>query len=192
MRTAAPSSRRNAGFSLIELMSVVIILGLLASVAVMSWESLLPSTRLNSAVRILSERLAGARSEAIARNTVFEIYYDLDIERYWVRTPYLAIGGKANLEAEFDLEEERAVVDVTNLDEDGIQIHSVTIDDQIYVDGQVFVRFDPLGSSSAHTIVLYHDLFDRYFTVEVLPLTGEIRFHDGLFEREQPRDGAFD
>ena len=55
-----------------------------------------------------------------------------------------------------------------------------------------YVRFDPLGASSAHTIVLYHELFQATYTIEVLPLTGEVRVHDGIYERPLPRDGDFD
>ena len=188
MKPTTSRARLRAGFSLIELLGVCIILGMLATVVVVSWQALLPGTRLNAAVRNLSERLAGARSEAIARNATFEIYYDLDLERYWVRTPYRIGGGKATAYQD----EERAIMDLTNLDEAGVALHSVKIDGELYRDGQVFVRFDPLGASSAHTIVLYQEIFDSYFTLEVLPLTGEIRFHEGVYEREEPREGAFD
>ena len=56
----------------------------------------------------------------------------------------------------------------------------------------MYVRFDPLGAASYHTIVLYQELFERAFTIEVLPITGEIRFHDGYFERELVDEMDFD
>jgi hypothetical protein len=34
-------------------------------------------------------------------------------------------------------------------------------------------------------------LFEREFTLELLPLTGEVRLHDGLFEREPVDEGDF-
>ena len=34
--------------------------------------------------------------------------------------------------------------------------------------------------------------FDRYFTIEVLALTGLIKFHEGIYERETPKDADFD
>ena len=61
---------------------------------------------------------------------------------------------------------------------------SVTVDDVTYDDGEVMVRFQPLGASSYHTVQLRQEQFDREFTIELLPVTGEIRFHEGLFERE--------
>lgn len=172
-------------------MGVVVILGLIGTVAMISWQALLPSAKLNSAIRNLSEVLAGARSEAISRNADFEIHYDLDNESYWVRTPYRVGGGLAREDDENE-NELRARINVTSLATAGLEITRVTIDEEEYIDGVVFVRFDPLGASSAHTVQLYHAMFENTFTIEVLPLTGEIRFHDGFFEREKPREGEFD
>jgi prepilin-type N-terminal cleavage/methylation domain-containing protein len=188
MRAPRSAARPRLGFSLIELMAVIVILGLIGTVAMVAWQALLPGAKVNAAIRNLSEVLSGARSEAISRNARFEVYYDLDQERYWVRTPFRVTGGLATASAE----EERAFRDDTLLSEAGLQILQVKIDDEPYVEGQVFVRFDPLGASSAHTIVLYHKLFDATYTLEVLPLTGEVRVHDGLYERSAPRDGDFD
>jgi prepilin-type N-terminal cleavage/methylation domain-containing protein len=178
-----------AGFSLVELMVVVIILGLIGGVAVSSWQSLLPNQQLNTAIRALSEVLHGTRSEAISRNRLFEIYYDLDQEAYRVRTPYRLGGGFATSE---DDDDERVWTNETDLSEYGVSIQRITIDGVVFDDGVVKVRFDPLGASSYHTIVLRQDLFDREFTIEVLPLTGDIRFHEGLFEREPAEESDFD
>lgn len=186
-RWHAPDRGSRRGFSLIELMTVIVILGMMGAIVMVSWEALFPKTKLHAAVRNLSEHLASARSEAISRNAVFEIHYQIDENRYWVRSPYRLGGGFATEE-----EESRAILNETDLEEAGLDIVQVTIDDQEYADGQVFVRFDPLGASSAHTVQLHHPSFDAWFTLEVLPLTGEIRFHEGAFEREMPRDGEFD
>ena len=69
---------------------------------------------------------------------------------------------------------------------------SVTIDGELYDKGEVYVNFDALGSTNNHTVVLYQRLFDRSFTVEVLGLTGLIKFHDGVFEREPAEEPDFD
>ena len=192
----APSARpTRAGFTLVELMVVIIILGMIGGVAVVSWEALLPNQRFNKAVRRLSEVLHRTRSDAIALSREFRIYYNLDENTYRVRTPFLAGGGiatpsdLANLEAgdfhwtdEFDADLQAA----------GIDILEVVIDDNAYYDGEVFVRFDPLGASSFHTVTLHQELFDRTFTIEAMPLTGDIRFHDGVFKREPAQEGDFD
>jgi prepilin-type N-terminal cleavage/methylation domain-containing protein len=178
---------RRGGFTLIEVTVVALLLGLIASSIFMSWEALVPNQKLNSAIRNLSETLYGTRSDAIARNGEFRIYYDIDNESYIVRTPFREGGGFAHS----DEDEGRVWKRRRDLTESRIQILEVTIDDVTYTDGEVYVRFDPLGASSYHTVVLFQEQFERTFTIEALPLTGEIRFHDGYFRRELARDTEF-
>ena len=183
----APRSRARSGFTLVELMVVVIVLGLIGGVAVTSWASMLPNQQFNSAIRELSEVLYGTRSEAIARNREYRIQYDLDQDAYRVRTPFQPGGGFATSEEEAD----HLWANETDLKESGIDLLQVTVDGQTYTDGRVEVYFLPLGGSAYHIVQLRQSLFERDFTLEVLPLTGEIRMHDGLFEREAADEGDF-
>jgi len=183
-RRCAPHAR--AGFTLVELTVVALILLLILGVASKSWVSLLPNQQFNSAVRNLSEVLHGTRSDAISRNREFRIYYDLDAESYWIRTPFRPGGGFALGE-----DEEHVLVHETDLAKAGIDLVQVTIDGVPYTDGVVYVRFDPLGASSLHIVQLRQVQFDRDFTLEVLPLTGEIRLHDGLYQRDLAEEGDF-
>lgn len=178
--------RREAGFSLVELLAVLLILGMIGTIATVSWQALLPNQQLNSAVRNLSEVIYGTRSEAISRNRPFEIHYDVERERYWVRTPYRPGGGFAESE-----EEEHLLTSETNLKLNGVSIVEVRIDDAIVSEGTAYVRFDPLGAASNHAILLRHDIFENFFTLEVLPLTGEIRFHEGDVRREPAEENDF-
>ena len=193
--TPAAAIRRRLGYTLIELMVVIMIVGMGAGVVAISWDAIIPGERLNSDVRALAARLHGTRSDAIARSAEFKIFYDLDHNRYWVQTPYRQGGGRAYED------DEKVIVEDTWLsgnayDRDPapshVAIHSVTIDGVRHDHGVVYVRFDPLGASSDHYIVLRQALFDRYFTIEVLALTGVIKFHDGVFVREEAADSDFD
>jgi prepilin-type N-terminal cleavage/methylation domain-containing protein len=175
-----------SGFTMVEIMVVVVIVGLMAGIVTVSWRSTLPSAQLNSTVRVLSERINGTRADAIARNLEYRIYYDIDNDEYWVETPFAVEGGRL---AHGD--EERQLLFETKL-EPTVSFHEITIDGETYNDGVVYVRFDPLGASSDHLIVIHQTIFDRYFSIEVLALTGLVRFHEGLFQREPPRDGDFD
>ena len=183
-----PKCVPTAGFSMVELMVVVIIIGLISGIAMVSWEAILPNQQFNSAVRKLSEVLHGTRSEAIARSREFQIWYDLDLDSYRVRTPFRVGGGLARDEDD----EARLWTDDTVLGPEGIDLLEVRVDDQTYTQGTVYVRFDPLGAGSYHTVVLAQPLFERTFTIEAMPLTGDIRFHDGRFERESAEPEDFD
>src|SRR6185503_7065589 len=125
-----PLLRAEQGFTLVELMVVVIILGLIGGIAVTSWASMLPNQQFNSAVRNLSEVLYGTRSDAIARNREFRIQYDLDEDTYRVRTPFKPGGGFASSEEDA----EHLWSHETNLKENGIDLLQVTVDDQTYTD----------------------------------------------------------
>jgi Tfp pilus assembly protein FimT len=171
---------------MVEIMVVIVIVGLMAGIVAISWQSSLPRAQLNSTVRVLSERIHGARADAIARNLEFRIYYDIDNDEYWVETPFALEGGRLAYG-----DEERVLLFETKL-EPTVAFREVTIDGETYTDGVVYVRFDPLGASSDHCIVLEQTIFERFFTIEVLALTGLVRFHEGLFERDPPRDGDFD
>ena len=93
MRAFRINDRR--GFTLVELMAVVMILGLMITLTAANWRRIVPRAQLNAAVRSLSNVLNGTRSEAIARNAEFRVLYDLDNEAYWVETPYKKTGGLA-------------------------------------------------------------------------------------------------
>jgi Tfp pilus assembly protein FimT len=168
-------------------MVVIIIIGLIGGVAVASWASMMPNQQFNTAVRNLSEVLYETRSNAIARNREFLIRYDLDADSYRVRTPFKLGGGFATTEDD----EDRLWIGETDLAAEGIDLVRITVDDQAFTDGEVEIYFRPSGTSSHHVIELEQPALDREFTLEVLPLTGEIRMHDGFFERQPVDEGDF-
>ncbi len=195
MKSRPRIERRSAaaGFTLVELMVAIVIIGLMAGIVSVSWERILPGAQLNADVRGLSNRLHGARSESISRSAIFRIFYDLDNEEYWMLTPYDEEGrlqSRPYDPSEPSDEQGRVEAFRTAL-RAGIEFVEVTIDGEVYSDGVVQVRFDPLGASNDHSVVLHQDKPQREYTVEVLGLTGLIRFHDGIFRREVPDDSDF-
>jgi len=172
-------------------MVVVVIIGMISTIIVLSIQSLLPRTRLNTAVRDLASTLHEARSDAIARNAEFLIEYYFEAgdghpRGYRVVTPFRA-GGEGGLAAR---DEERMPRAWHTLP-DEVRFTSITVNGERFDSGQVVVRFDPLGSASDHTITLIQDPYETPYTIEVLALTGLIRFHDGDFVREYPREADF-
>lgn len=177
--------KSRAGFTMVELLVVVLIIGVAAGATTIAWEAIVPRAKLNSAVRELASTLWTCRSDAIARNADFQIHYQIDENRYWVLSPYRVDGGLA------ETLEERQVIREVNLAPD-VEIVTVTINETIHDQGVVPVFFDPRGTATGHTVLLRQAQFDRLFTLEVLSLTGLIRFHDGEYYRELPREGDFD
>ncbi|MBK7644019.1 MAG: GspH/FimT family pseudopilin [Planctomycetes bacterium] len=178
--------RARAGFSLAEILTVIVILGMIATVVTVSWRAILPKSELHSAVRNLSEDLNGTRSEAIGRNAEYRIQYDLDRRAWRIISPF-KLDGSGNMA---QTEEERLALPWKQLP-GSIKFLRIDIDGLSYTQGQCFVRFDALGSTSGHTIVLAQEPENNIYTVEVLGLTGLIRFYEGTFQREPPKDADF-
>jgi len=188
--TSTPRAGR-AGFTLIELLGILVILGMLATLTVMTWQSVAPRAELNSAVRELASTLSEARSDAIARNAEFLIEYYFDQTEshprgYRVVTPF-RLGSQGGLAA---YDEERFARSWSVLP-DSIRFKSITVAGLTVTAGKVTVRFDPLGAASDHLIVLEQQPYGNLFTIEVLALTGLVRFHEGEFAREYPREEDF-
>ena len=183
------AARDTLGFSMVELMVVIVILGLMATGVTMSIQTVVPEQRFNTAIRNLAEHLADTRSKAIAYSREFRIYYNLDENWYQVQTPYRLDGGFAVSD-----DEERRYIHYTDLAKVNIDLLEITIDDRDYFDGEVYVRFDPLGASSNHRIILQHEIAGNLheYTLEMLPLTGEIRFLEGIVKRPPVEERDFD
>lgn len=184
----APGVRDSrAGFSLVELVVTIAILALVAGTVMVDWHGILPRAKLNSTVHDLAAVIGGARSDAIARNGVFRIHYDLERNAYKLTSPYRLGGGLAQSE------EERSIIREI-LFPDGVELDRVVVNGVEYKTGEVFVTFDPLGSASDHLITISQPTLGEFgttYTIEVLPLTGQIRFHYQDFRREPVTEDDF-
>lgn len=178
------------GFTLVELMVVVAIIGLMVTTVSVGFETLVPQERLNTTIRNLSADLMKARSSAISRNLEFRIEYDLDNERYRMATPFRLGGGRVLPDADLNEEEARFYTSWEPM-KTGVVIQSVFIGGVEFTEGLAVVRFDPLGSASDHLVILAQPKYERSFTLEVLALTGLVRMHEGEFFRQPPEDGDF-
>ncbi|QDV07137.1 hypothetical protein Poly30_26560 [Planctomycetes bacterium Poly30] len=181
--------RARAGFTLTEMMLVVAVIALMATVVGGSLDSMLPKERLNTAVRNLTALLRNARSESVGRGLEFYVEYDLDEHRYRMVTPF-AKDGTRFIQEEMTEDEQFALA--WELLPPGVEFASVAITGEIYADGHCYARFDPRGAASDHQVVLAQPAYDNFYTVEVMALTGTFKFHRGIFTREAPDDGDFD
>lgn len=184
MRAKDHGPRDSAGFSLVELVVVLVILALMATIVAVNWRAILPKTELHSTVRDLAATLQTARSEAISRNSVYQVQYDMDQSRWRIVTPFRE-GGVLAL-----VEEERLGLP-WNAMPDSVRFQSITVDGIEYQKGVVWARFDPIGTASTHTVLLVQPATDSRFTVEVQGLLGLIDYRQGVWTRPAPREDDF-
>lgn len=188
MRTKTVSSKRSSGFTLTEMLAVLVVMGMIATLVAVDWRAMLPRTELNSTIRTIATTISGTRSDAIARNAEFGILYDLEGNRWRVVSPYQLGGGLA---PSFALRHAFGWIEC----ESSVEIESITVEGQQYIenptDQGLFISFDPLGGASGHTVVLTQPAYENHFTIEVLGLTGLIRMHDGYFARTPADDANF-
>ena len=75
MRISQMPRKRESGFTLIEVMIVIAVLTIMASIAVPNFMSLLPGMRLNGAARQVMGDLMAARMNAVKENNEFKVFY---------------------------------------------------------------------------------------------------------------------
>jgi type II secretion system protein H len=179
-----PTRRRSAGFSLVELIVVLVILAMMAAIITVNWRAILPKTELHSAVRDLAATLQTARSESISRNSTWHVQYDVDKSLWRIVTPYRE-GGVLAL-----VEDERVALPWKSLP-DSVRFQAITVDGLEYTKGLVWARFDPIGTASTHTVLLVQPATETRYTIEVQGLLGLIDYREGVWVRPAPREDDF-
>lgn len=148
------------GFTLLELILVLFLMGLMAGIVLPFVVSTLDRVKLQSEARQISSALQFARSEAITKKTLFTFNADIDNNQYWLATP-----------------KEKEVTQSKNLDET-VKIKNYQGAEETVSDGTFIINFYPRGNSSAGTIQLQSSIAESdelVYAITIDPITGKPR-----------------
>lgn len=179
--------RARDGFTLIEVVVVVVLVALLMSTVVVNLDGRLPATRNESAARELLGQLDYARIYALSYGRECEVLMDLDEQRYAIRLPVDSEGEPA------PDPDDREVLP-WHVMKNGVEILGV-VDagtGRVTERGEVVVAFHPAGSGRevwVHMGSRENEL--AVVTVRLLALTGLASVSHGLQMPEELSDDDF-
>ncbi len=172
-----PGSPR-AGFTLVEISVVVLILALMLTTATVRLDSYLPASRAESAARNLLSTIDLARTTAISKGVVYEVEMDLDGKRYRILTPYDRDGNLVRNR------EERRGLNWVELPSGVFFGTILTLSGGVVQSGTYYLPFDQIGSAEEVYIQIENEAGEGFaLTAIVQALTGTSSVKQG---REEP------
>lgn len=168
-------------FSLIELMIVIMIIALVATIAVVGLNNMLPGAKVDSQSRQMAGMISYLYDTSIATGKLYGLRYNTTENYYEIRMLWQVS------------EEDKKANNFENVEHigrkylpEGVRFKEINDDfgQSIPRDNdQLDIRFDPSGYISPHRIHLIDDE-DNEITLEVTFLSGQVIFHEGYFEPE--------
>ena len=177
--------RSQRGFTLVELIAVIVIVGLIAMVTVTRLDFLVPKYRLRGAAREVGSVLGLGKAHAASNGK--DVYFEVDLARgaYWLLAafPKSTPGDQVNPgEVRAQALEYQPLF--TQTLPDGIQFTDVVLGDKDKTnDGRSRARLSALGSSS-HIILNMRNDDGKEISVRMNGFTGVISYTDGRQEAE--------
>jgi len=166
------------GFTLIELIVVVTILGIISAVVVPQLGNISPRYRLRAAARIVGSQISWTRSMAGATGEEYAMRYDLDARTLWSILP-----PEEDDDPDLDIDERVALEKIVLPDR--IEIAEVRFPDGDKEEGSgvAEVIFDAHGNEGSHIVVLRNEE-ESMISVKFSSLIGTVDFFAGEAEFE--------
>lgn len=168
-----PAARRQDGFTLIELMVVIILISIAFTYGIVNIDHLVPSSRLGKAARDLGGTLQRLRGMAVFHGRPYFVEYDLDEYRYRVIRPT----SKAEQDQGLDDWVETNWFDLP----EGVRFEALFLnaDRDGETSGTFRLEFSPTGEVAGHMIRLIGlNLPEKRnkYTVELNAITGLVSY----------------
>jgi len=173
-----PKFRVSSGFTLLELVLVVVVVAILFSISVISLRGMTPKYRLRTAARELGSTIEQVRLAAISRGKWLGIHYVLDPPTDAEGSeppPYYQIIAPPPDDFPDQPLDERELLDRHALPKAVHFREIVLAGNQTIDDGTIDVLFSPMGNAGSHIVVLEGE-DDRVMSIKMNCITGLIDF----------------
>jgi prepilin-type N-terminal cleavage/methylation domain-containing protein len=171
----APASE--GGFTLIELMLVVVIIGIMVGLAVTRLDLLVPKYRLRAAAREVASVLKQGKARAAAQGK--DVYFEVDLAqgRFWLLAPFPKPEEAGDTRPVESRPLQYEPVFVRQLP-DGVHFVDVILGDkEKFTSGRARVRLSAFGASS-HVILNLVNTDDVVIAVRMNGFTGLLQYFD--------------
>ncbi len=185
MKALRRARRADRGYTLIELVMVILILGIILSITFTRIESFSPKYSLRAAARRLARILTLARSQAAVQGRPYFLKYKLEDARYYLLVPF-----EDQAPPPTDTETASTAPPIPQIHwepmfaenlPDGIRFRDILLGGtQKVEEKEVNVEISPFGITQGHVVHLTDGKGD--YTLDVNPLTGHVRFHEEYWE----------
>lgn len=187
MRRTRPARRPAAGFTFIELMVVIAILALIASIVVVNLDGISAPTKLRGCARAIGNQLLELKEMAALKDRAMSMEIDLEHQRWRI----IDSPSAADIPDARD-REAATFVGEWDVPPPGVRIHEISFSStDVDQNGTRIITFQGDGEVGPSGFVAYlkHDALteDEGMSVEISGLTGLVSYHDGHFKAEEIR-----
>lgn len=176
------------GFTLLELVVVIGLLGLCFGLIFFKMDAFVPSSRIKSSSRELASRVEQARNYAIVSGLTIHFQYDIEQGRYRYYVPFEL----SEEDGKTIIGEGETVVFDWELLPDTIRIKDIIIGESDPIDsGIVTMTFEPRGVATGHIVHLTKEESEVVYSVVTRSILGLVDVVEGNLQPEVAGDNVF-